>query len=127
MTRRTFPSAERLKKSCEITAVFNNGVSVSCPGAKLFFKQNELECNRIACAFSRKFGNAVKRNKARRLGREAYRHIRQRLKKGYDLVLLVYPDENACYDKRAKQLEFLLDKALLLGQNIPHEEAGILL
>jgi ribonuclease P protein component len=52
---------------------------------------NNLPCNRIVISFARKFGNAVKRNRARRLGREAYRLMKNELQSGYDLVLLIFP------------------------------------
>ncbi|MDR3166909.1 MAG: ribonuclease P protein component [Treponema sp.] len=110
-----FPRAERLKKREEIREVFNRGRVVSCSGAKLFVRENEICRNRIAFTFSRKFGNAVNRNRARRVGREAYRHIRQGLKSGYDLVLLVYPGKDT-FTARMEQLNFLFSKAGLSGE-----------
>jgi ribonuclease P protein component len=109
-----FRRVERLKRREDIRAVFNRKRVVTCPGAKLFFLDNGLSYNRIAFTFGRKFGNAVERNRARRLGREAYRHIRHTLKIGYDLVLLVYPG-NDSYVKRMEQLELLFAKAGLCG------------
>jgi len=77
--------------------------------------ENELPRNRICFTFSRGFGNAVERNRARRLGREAYRNLKPRLRCGYDLILLVYPEEPApVFAKRMKQLEHLINKAGLL-------------
>jgi ribonuclease P protein component len=87
----SFPRQERLKRREDIQAVFKRGVSVSCFGARLFFLHREGYGKRIAFTFARKFGNAVERNRARRLGREAYRHLRTGIKSGYDFVLLVYP------------------------------------
>jgi ribonuclease P protein component len=110
-----FPRVERLKKREEIREVFNRGWIVSCSGAKLFVRKNEISRNRIAFTFSRKFGNAVNRNRARRVGREAYRYIRQGLKIGYDLVLLVYPGKDT-FAVRMEQLNSLFFKAGLSGE-----------
>ena len=118
MERLFFPFKERLKKSDEITLVFKAGNSVSTSGAKLFFRRNGRDYNRIACAFSRKFGNAVRRNRARRLGREAYRHLRHDLKQGFDIVLLVYPDEAADFKKRFDALKVLFRKSRILQMDM---------
>ena len=77
--------------------------------------ENELSRNRICFTFSRGFGNAVERNRAKRLGREAYRNLKPRLRSGFDLILQVYPEEPApIFARRMKQLEHLLNKAGLL-------------
>ncbi|MDR1215353.1 MAG: ribonuclease P protein component [Treponema sp.] len=101
---------ERLKKRADINAVFKKGRCVSCQGVKLFILQNELEQNRIAFAFARKFGNAVKRNHSRRISREAYRHLKSATRQGFDLVLLVYPMDNISVEERMKQLMILFKK-----------------
>ena len=119
MESRIFPRQERLKKSNDIAVVFKTGRSVSCSGVKLFYKSNKLPYNRIACTFSRKFGNAVQRNRARRLGREAYRHLRTEIKGAYDFVLLVYPaGKDSCFSQRLKELNLLLEKAQILEKKI---------
>jgi ribonuclease P protein component len=81
----------------------------------LFRLKNELERNRIAFAFARKFGNAVERNRARRVGREAYRLLKNRLESGYDLVLLAYPGRDFLAD-RLDQLKTLFSRAGLLAE-----------
>jgi ribonuclease P protein component len=81
----------------------------------LFLVRNEQPCNRIAFTFARKFGNAVERNRARRLSREVYRLIRNSLEKGFDLVLLLYPGGDF-FAKRTEQLEILFRKAALLRE-----------
>ena len=110
-----FRGRERLKGRDEIRAVFNQGRPAACSGAKLFFRANGLPYNRIAVTFSRKFGNAVERNRARRVSREAYRHLSGRLKAGYDLVLLVYPDRDrgagVRFAGRMEQFELLFTRA----------------
>ena len=114
MGKLVFPPKERLKGRNEIRDVFNRKKMVYCPGARLFILENGLPHNRIAFTFSRKFGNAVERNRARRLGREAYRRLRQELKPGYDLVLLVYPGCDD-FNLRVEQLRELLNRAGLFN------------
>jgi len=95
--------------------VFDKGRRIACRGAKLYVLENKLLCNRICFTFSRGFGNAVERNRARRLGREAYRNLKPRLRCGYDFILLVYPEEPApIFTRRMKDLEYLLTRAGLL-------------
>jgi ribonuclease P protein component len=75
-----------------------------------------LPYNRIVFTFARKYGNAVNRNRARRVGREAYRHIRNELTAGYDLVLLVYPGKDR-FARRMEQVRILFSKAGLFYGN----------
>jgi len=107
--------------------------------AKLFALKNNLPFNRICftcaklsrgkqplkkkrdSAERRSSWNAVSRNRAKRLGREAYRLMKARLLVGYDLILLVYPEADKTktqadftFSDRAEQLESLFTKAGLL-------------
>jgi ribonuclease P protein component len=118
-----FRRKEHLKGRKEIREVFGKGKRFGCRGAKLFVEKNNLPYNRICFSFSRGFGNAVARNRARRLGREAFRLLKGRLSGGYDMILLVYPEpESSCsqavrqvvLSDRMEQLEFLFSKAGLL-------------
>jgi hypothetical protein len=67
----------------------------------LFVLKNGLPGNRLAVTFMRKFGNAVKRNRTRRVSREAYRLLKHRLKTGFDLVILVYPIDRQAKSSRS--------------------------
>jgi ribonuclease P protein component len=131
-----FPRAERLKNRADIRQAMRKGRSVSAYGAKLFVLERQTAgtseasavdasaATRIAFTFARKYGNAVQRNRAKRLGREAYRHLRQGLRPGCDLVLLVFPprgeagsaEGSASAGDRQKQLAALFAKAHLYGK-----------
>jgi ribonuclease P protein component len=76
----------------------------------LFFLENGLPHNRIVFTFAKNYGNAVERNRARRLGREAYRLMSPLLKGGFDLVLLMYPSPGTL-SARQGQLKTLIFKA----------------
>jgi len=112
--RECFRREERLKRRKEIREVFDKGKRIGCQGAKLFVLKNKLPCNRICFTFSRGFGNAVKRNRAKRLGREAYRKLKSRLCCGYDLILLLYSEDSQTLTGRIGQLEYLVSRAGLL-------------
>ena len=122
----SFPGKERLKRRDDIREVFRNanriGESrvVSCPGVKLFTLRNGLSHNRIAFAFPRKYGTAVERNRSRRLSREAYRLMRKELRKGFDLVLLVYPGRDD-FSTRTDQLKGLFSRAGLIDSFFERE------
>ncbi|MDR0289969.1 MAG: ribonuclease P protein component [Treponema sp.] len=110
-----FRREEHLKGRNDIREVFGKGKRFGCRGAKLFMLKNKLPYNRICFTFPRGFGTAVERNRSRRLGREAYRSLKPRLKCGYDLILLVYPmDADPGFNGRMEQLSFLFTRAGLL-------------
>jgi ribonuclease P protein component len=110
-----FKREEHLTGRDKIKDVFGKGRRIGCRGAKLFVLKNDLPCNRICFTCARGFTGAVERNRAKRLGREAYRNIKPRIKCGYDMILLVYPDNpDTSYAGRAGQLEHLLSGAGLL-------------
>ncbi|MCL2265860.1 MAG: ribonuclease P protein component [Treponema sp.] len=89
-----FKREEHLKGRTEIKEVFSKGKRYGCPGAKLFVLKNDLPFNRICFTLTKGkgFKTAVSRNRAKRLGREAFRLMKPGLKNGYDLILLVYPE-----------------------------------
>jgi ribonuclease P protein component len=107
-----FRRIERLRGKKEIEKVFRDGRRFGFAGVKLFVLGNGFEYNRICFTFPRKYGNAVERNRARRLSRETYRLLRPRLKGGFDLVLLVYPPrKDETFPPRKEQLAVLFTKA----------------
>ncbi len=50
--------------------------------------KNSLDYSRLGISVGRKFGNAVKRNRAKRLVREFFRRNKHIIPKGYDFVFL---------------------------------------
>ena len=115
--RRNLSKAERLRKNEEFRRVFGSPLKQSCQGAKLVALSNSLDklaLTRLGVTLSKKFGNAVERNRAKRQVREIFRLHKHRLRPGLDLVFLVYPGEFD-YHERERQFLQLATKAGLLG------------
>lgn len=114
---RCFKLEERIKRASEIKNLFKNGKRVSVVGAKLFYLPNNLKFNRIGFPLPRGFGNAVERNRAKRLSRETFRNLKAHLNTGYDMLLLVYPSsEKHSFLSRCEQFQTLCKKAGLLRE-----------
>ncbi len=54
----------------------------------LYARKNRLGVSRLGITASAKLGNAVKRNRVRRLIKEAYRLQEERFLRGFDLVVV---------------------------------------
>ncbi|QVL32064.1 ribonuclease P protein component [Telmatocola sphagniphila] len=79
---------QRLKKTAEFDAVYNLKKSVSDAQLILFGKKNELPLSRIGLSVSKKHGNAVVRNRIKRMLREAFRTRQLQIPPGFDFVLV---------------------------------------
>ncbi len=114
-----FTREEHIKRPADIQNLFKNGKKVSIYGAKIFYLEND-ECkkkniNRIAFPLPRGYGNAVERNKSKRYSRETYRFFKSYLNTGYDILFLVYPENNS-FPSRCDQFKTLCKKAGLLKE-----------
>lgn len=79
---------DRLRKNSDFKETYSRGKSVGSRYIVLFYKRNGTTANRIGFTASKKVGNSVQRNRARRLMKEACRHLDMPLKTGYDLVAI---------------------------------------
>ncbi len=108
--KRSLTKAERLKKKADFDRVFNTGERAKDGRSKLVFISNGRAYNRIAVCPVKKYGNSVARNRAKRVCREAFRNIKDRLITGHDLVFVLYPGTDT-EPKRRREIEFLCKKA----------------
>lgn len=111
--RKSLTKRERISKRSDLKRVFGSQRQVSLSGAKLKVRENGLEWSRLAISLSRRFGNAVQRNRAKRVVRETYRNLKGDLLPGYDVAVILYPNASESV-RRRDGLEYLFRKAGLL-------------
>ena len=78
----------KLKTKSEFLKVYNHGEKHFGYFQLIYIKKNGLKENRLGVVASKKTGNAVCRNKLKRLFRENFRKQNEKLKQGYDIVFI---------------------------------------
>ena len=89
----TFPQSHRLKTPAEFDRCYKRKRSASDDVLIVYACENGLDHPRLGCSVSKKVGNAVARNRYKRLFREAFRLTQHDLPRGVDLVLIPRPGD----------------------------------
>ena len=77
-----------LNRQKDFDAVYRFGKSQPSRYVVLLYRKNSLGFSRISFLASKKVGNSVQRNRARRLMKEAFRLSGMVISPGYDLVIV---------------------------------------
>ncbi len=113
-------SQYRLRRSADLRRVREEGRSRRHPLVVLIIQPNHLVVSRFAFVASRRMGNAVQRNRARRLLREVIRRHLADIEPGWDCVLIARQAmHGAAYGDVETAVSSLLTRLQLLkaGQN----------
>jgi ribonuclease P protein component len=108
----------RLTRSIDIKRVRRSGSSFAHPLVVLYVKKTEKPETHVAVSAGMGVGNAVKRNRAKRLLRAAMNDLMPKTSPGFDLLLIArttLPAANANQTREA--LASLLIRAGLLSQS----------
>ena len=103
----TFPQRLRLKTPAQFKAVYDKKRSVSDALLVVYAAANGLPHPRVGLSVSKKVGNAVVRNRWKRLLREAFRHLQHELPSGLDFVLVARPGQEPTLDSLSASLKNL--------------------
>lgn len=68
--------------------LYRAGNTQVTPYFVVYTKKNRNKCNRLGITATKKIGNAVQRNRARRIIKEAYRLLEDELPTGLDIVIV---------------------------------------
>ena len=68
--------------------IYSRGKSLVTPQIVIYIFKNRLSQKRVGITTGKKIGNAVKRNRARRIIREAVRTLLPDMKEGFDIILV---------------------------------------
>jgi ribonuclease P protein component len=113
----TFPQTHRMKTPAEFERCYARKRSASDGVLIVYACENNLAHPRLGCSVSRKVGNAVVRNRYKRLFREAFRLSQHDLPVGIDFILIPRPGpEPALNAVRASLVKLATQAARKLGE-----------
>jgi ribonuclease P protein component len=105
---------ERIRTKFDFATIFKSHVKTEYNGIKALIRKNDLPFNRIAVILKKGIKSAVKRNREKRIIKEAYRILKERLITGYDIAFIVLV-ENPVYSERVYDLENIFQSFKLIS------------
>ncbi|MCQ2417050.1 MAG: ribonuclease P protein component [Oscillospiraceae bacterium] len=79
---------QMLNRNADFQRLYRSGAFCSLGGALIYVRPNGLSTNRLGITAGKKVGNAVKRNRAKRIIRAAYSACELMLPVGIDIVFV---------------------------------------
>ncbi len=77
-----------LNCNSDFRRLYNRGKAVTDPALVIYYSKNRAGICRIGITTSKKIGNAVERNRSRRVIKEAFRKVCPDLNPCYDIVMV---------------------------------------
>ncbi|HUT44827.1 MAG TPA: ribonuclease P protein component [Sedimentisphaerales bacterium] len=91
MKRLSLPKKKRLVSNSQFKAVMARGRRLSNGVLTLYMARNDCEYSRLGVSVGKSRGNAVVRNRLKRLMREAFRQNQEQIPAGFDYLLMISP------------------------------------
>ena len=96
-----------LKSNPDFRRLYNRGISITNPALVIYYSKNRAGICRIGITTSKKIGNAVERNRSRRLLKEAFRSVCPLVSPQYDIVIVARSKTK--YVKSTRLAEIMLE------------------
>ena len=110
-----FPRREHIRSRRDISLVFEKGARHSVKGLRMHLLPCGSVPSRVVFVTIRNYGNAVQRNRARRVVSESWRLLKSGLSTGLDVVVVIYPSEDTLA-ARQQQMSQLLRRFGIIQQ-----------
>ncbi|MDO4833433.1 MAG: ribonuclease P protein component [Bacillota bacterium] len=104
---------EVLRKKEDFTEIYKRGKSIPERYIVFFFRKNGLSYNRTAFLASKKVGNSVQRNRAKRLMKESFRLSCRNAVPGHDMIFVA---RNSIKGRKFSDVDRSLIRALKKGK-----------
>lgn len=108
-----------LRNKKDFSRIYSKGKSIGDRYVVLFFKKNNQDYSRAAFLASKKVGNSVKRNRARRLMKESIRLLDFKLPCGYDYIFIARNTINGrSYSDVSRSVKSAIKRSGILNEQI---------
>ncbi len=77
-----------IKSNCDFRRLYGKGKVFQAPALVSYIMKNRAGICRVGITSSKKIGNAVERNRARRVIRAAYQSIEDKITGNYDIIFV---------------------------------------
>ena len=111
-------NTQSLKLNKDYKRLYYRGKTLAGKTIVVYASQSRRGYNRLGLTCSKTIGKAVKRNRVKRLMRESYRLLEDKIKSGTDIVIVARTRAVFCKCPKIKnELEYILKKMDLLEEN----------
>ena len=108
-----------LRKKADFDRIYNKGKSAGDKYVVVFVNPNGGELTRTAFLASKKVGNSVDRNRARRLMKESFRLMEKEIPQGVDIIFIA---RNTITGAKQKEVESSMRGALAKAEKPKQEK-----
>jgi ribonuclease P protein component len=115
MKKKSFSQEEKILKRKDFSTAYNFGKRLSSSNFIVYLYPNPNGTRRLGITVGKKIGNAVHRNRIKRLLREFFRLNKDRLPEGQDFVIVSRRDAS---DKKFEEVKQELERLLISAEAV---------